>query len=170
MDMPLEEIALQMLGADVQCTTKLHMQVRRRGQTSAYRYKVDWEDLQWSTFQNLGMPIPSPGPDEIILEASKVYLQGLKASGDTLFANPAFLVVAPANTLPKNFVAEARRAQRAFWHELKGNLLMPRRSVMRRVNGLHRQFAFNGVLVIKGRHIHPQHWPDQQRRCVQSSS
>ena len=135
---------------------------RSIGRTFVQRFEVDWDDLAWSTFQNLGVTELSPGPDAVIVEIARDFLKAPRHFGVTLFANPAFLIQAPDWMLPGNFIQQARIAQNAFRYQLKAVLGRPWRAAMKTSQGIHRQLAFNGLLLVKGRHVHPHHWPDQK--------
>lgn len=124
-------------------------------------YEPDFNDLAWSTLQHLGVQAPTPGADRERIDALQLFLRMGVVEG-TDFVNPPFLVTADRPT--KAFFRQARVAQRSWLVRLKtlyktaGAMKREMRRV-RRVHPLLVQFEFTGLLLVRGKHIHPQHWP-----------
>lgn len=114
------------------------------------QHTVDWNDLAWSTLQNLGATGPSPGPDNVIEEYFRKALCKV-ALLPTVYVNPRFRIIADGPSY--EFLREARRAQRTWLSQAK-QVLATRselRRQMRAKTPLMRQLAFTGVMVVSGR-------------------
>ena len=130
-------------------------------QLSVTRTPECWNDLAWSTMQNLEIRGRNPGPDEKIVELFRNCLRCPLPLG-TVYANPLFRVAAESPS--ERFVNKARWAQsewrksyckflgwssRGWKQELKScNAAFP----------LLAQLKLTGVMVMNNRQVHPKQW------------
>jgi len=132
---------------------------RNNDDTRVWQHDVDWDDLAWSTMQRLSDGGSSPGTDVAIQKSFRAAMQQADQLG-TRYVNPQFTVVASAPS--PSFIREARQAQLAWLKTLKTVLVTSgcvKRELKKRLPEI-RQLEFTGVMVINGRHVHPQQWPD----------
>jgi hypothetical protein len=131
----------------------------RRGGVRVIQQEVDWNSVAWSTLQQLMDVGPSPGADEEIVAWFRFSMHEVAAQLGTQYVNPQFTVTADGLSLA--FIRRARQAQRAWLKTLKtvlGKSGCLKRE-LRKVQPEIRQLAFTGVMIVAGKHIHPQRWP-----------
>jgi hypothetical protein len=124
------------------------------------RHAVDWNDLAWPTLQRLGASGTSPGHTRGIVHGALTVLRQAHRLG-TVYANPAFTVRAPPGPVSREFIQQARHAQVTWLRHLSTILgsARQRKRMVQQANALVRQFEFTGILVVNGKHVHPQQWP-----------
>ena len=81
---------------------------------------------------------------------------------DNVFANPSYLVSAKAPS--ERFIQEARKAQKSWFKQFKSILYQSRRAKREagKMSPINRQLCHTGVLIVEGRHLFPNQWPDKQ--------
>lgn len=128
------------------------------------RYAVDHNDWAWETFTRLFPTIADPscqiGPDSEIESVFKVLLcRARDAYGPTVFANPAVAIT--AENACQFFIQKSRAAQRA-WLATTGDILGAAaiQRQMDLVSPIICQLMFTGVLIIDGKLVYPDRWPD----------
>ncbi|GIW83144.1 MAG: hypothetical protein KatS3mg105_4951 [Gemmatales bacterium] len=130
-------------------------------------YHVDDSSWPWSTLLNL---VPhdveaehNPGRDEAMEVVFKLIMEDASVFGLTnVFSNPVSCVTAkkPSNL----FFREARKAQ-ARWFRQVRDILGSSGRVKRTVRDMTpviRQLSHTGVLVVDGKHVLPNQWPDRR--------
>jgi hypothetical protein len=102
---------------------------------------------------------PSPGADEDIVAWFRFVMRGVVGQLGAQYVNPMFTVTASNPSLA--FVRKARQAQRAWLKTLKAVLATSGclKREMKKVLPEIRQLAYTGVMIIGGKHVHPQRWP-----------
>ena len=124
-------------------------------------------DWAWTTLQGLfNFPIEShPGRDKLIEAMFKDAAIAIPEAGLVhAYANPAFLVT--SSSAGRSFLMAARRAQ-SNWFSTVRQILGTSGSVHRNsksVSPVIRQLIHTGVLIIDGKHIWPNNWPDRKRK------
>lgn len=123
---------------------------------------VNWSEPAWSTLQNFGIVGAPPGPDRRIMSvfAGLLNYQHQERHFKTIYVNPAFVVVAPTPT--RQFIRQARQAQQGWLGQCR-KVLFPGGGLTRaikRTDPLLRQLAYLGVLIVNGKHVNPQQWPE----------
>ncbi len=136
-----------------------------RADVQVLQHPVDWDNLAWSTLERLGAEGMSPGTDRAIALRFREVMRNARRLGNRFvnrFVNPQFTVTA-AFPSPE-FIRAARRARLAWLRTLRQSLGTARRvkTAMRERLPEIRQLEFTGVLVVEGKHIHPQQWPSGQ--------
>ena len=131
----------------------------RRTNVRVSQYTPDWNDLAWSTLRNCHGEIGnSPGSDEAIAGCFRFLMRHANQLG-TQYMNPQSVITAPSPS--RAFIRKARQAQRAWLKTLKTVLATSgclKREIKRRLPEI-RQLQFTGVMLINGKHVHPQQWP-----------
>ena len=125
---------------------------------------VSWA---WSTLQNLVpdelTPDQNPGDESIIEIGFKYVMKHASGCGIiNTYANPAFCVFAdePSN----RFFREARRAQAKWFQQVReilGTSGRVKRAV-REMTPIVRELSHTGVLLVNGKHVLPNLWPDRR--------
>ena len=134
------------------------MKTNCSGGVRVVQHEVDWNSLPWSTLRQLIDIGCSPGTDEEITIWFR-FVMGEAAQLGTQYVNPQFTVTADGPS--PAFIRKARQAQRAWLKTLKtvlktsGCLKRELKKVLPEI----RQLEFTGVMIIDGKHIHPQQWP-----------
>ena len=129
------------------------------GGVQVFQHEVDWNALAWSTLQRLLDVGPSPGAEEDIAVWFRFVMREVATQPCTEYQNPQFTVTADGPSMA--FIRKARRAQRAWLKTLKtvlgksGCLNRELKKVLPEI----RQLAYTGVMIIGGKHVHPQRWP-----------
>jgi hypothetical protein len=152
--MPGEPFTMMLRNPDVPLET------RHIGDVTLARHWPDFNDLAWSTLQHL-LPLgSSQGPDSKVQAVFRYVIRRAPHFGlGTVFANPAFVVQAPA--LSRAFLREARQSQLAWFKQL-GSVLGSAGRMKRAMRAAHpiiRQLAYTGVMVVAGKHVWPNQWP-----------
>jgi hypothetical protein len=121
----------------------------------------------WSTLQNL---VPdeltsdqNPGDESIIETGFKFVMEHASRGGiNNAYANPAFCV--SANTPSMQFFLESRRAQAQWFQQVREILGASGRvkRAVREMTPIVRQLSHTGVLVVDGKHVLPNLWPDRR--------
>ncbi len=127
--------------------------------------EVNWSEPAWSTLQHFGVRGRSPGPDRLIIMVFLGLLnyQRKHRHFGTIYVNPAVIIIAPAPS--RLFIRQARQAQRAWLGQCR-KLLFPGGGLtkaIRRAHPLSRQLAYLGVLIVNGKHVNPQQWPEGEK-------
>lgn len=131
----------------------------RRGGVRVIQREVDWNTVAWSTLQQLMEIGPSPGADEEIVAWFRFCMREVAAQLGTQYVNPQFTIAASGPS--PAFIRKARQAQQAWLKTLKtvlGTSGCLKRE-MKKVQPEIRQLAYTGVMIIGGKHVHPQRWP-----------
>ncbi len=121
------------------------------------RREVDWNAIAWNTLQQLMDIGPSPGSDEKIVAWFR-FVMCEAAQFGTQYLNPQFTV--KADNPSWAFIHKAKQAQQAWLKTLKTVLFTSgclKREMQKRLPEI-RQLEFTGVMIIDGKHIHPQRW------------
>lgn len=133
------------------------------------QHSVDWDNLSRSTLQRLGdggeLLKGLPGQDRVIAACFRFTMQQADQFG-TRYVNPKFTVMAPGPS--PAFLRRARQAQRAWLKTLKtvlGKSGILKREIRKRLPEV-RQLEFTGVMIIDGKHVHPQQWPKNDHTSV----
>lgn len=128
-------------------------------QVSVRSCRPDANDLAWATLGWLGNQHPKVGDERATITLFKMCMRN-QSPGVTLFANPLAKVIAARPS--QEFLAEARRQQRR-WIKQLGSWLFGSARVKRyyaAVDPIIRQLEFTGVLIVNGKHMRPDQWPD----------
>ncbi len=123
------------------------------------RCQADPNDLAWSTLRWLGNTHPPVGDERLVAELFKMSMRN-RPPGITVYANPVVRVTTESPS--REFLAEARRQQRRWIQQLNTWLFSAGR-VKRHyatVGPIIRQLEFSGVLIVNGKHVRPNQWPD----------
>jgi hypothetical protein len=130
-----------------------------RSGVRVWQHEVDWDNPAWSVLLRLGdVSNCPPGTDEEMALCFRAVMRQAHELG-TRYVNPQFTVTAPWPS--EDFIRKARQAQRACLKTLKSVLVTSgnlKRELKKR-SAIIRQLEITGVMVIDGKHIHPQQWP-----------
>jgi hypothetical protein len=132
---------------------------QNRVQVSIRSCQPDVNDLAWTTLGWLGNQHPRVGDERATITLFKMCMWN-QPPRVTLFANPLTKVMA-ARPSPE-FLVEARRQQQR-WIKQLGTWLFGSARVKRyyaAANPIIRQLEFTGVLILDGKHMRPDQWPD----------
>jgi hypothetical protein len=105
---------------------------------------------------------PNPGREGTIEIMFKVTLADPAGHGIlNMFANPAFCVAADRST--RHFIHEARSAQHAWFSRVRKILHSSGRvkRELKKMTPIIRQLSHTGVMVLDGKHVLPNQWPDR---------
>jgi len=103
-----------------------------------------------------------PGREEIIEELFKVTMADAAGHGlINAFVNPAYTVTADRAT--KHFIHKARSAQHTWFSRFRHIFHSSGRvkRELRKMTPIIRQLSHTGVLVLGGKHVLPNQWPDK---------
>lgn len=131
----------------------------------------NFNDLAWSVLCRLYPLGESPGLDQAIEAIARLMLRRLPA-GLTTYLNPAFTVRQIPGCDDTGFLREAQRARLGWFNQLKqglGSSRLVKREITK-ASPLIRQLVYTGVLIIRGKHTHPQHWPPPQQEVGQKNT
>lgn len=121
--------------------------------------RPDANDLAWTTLGWLGNHHPRVGDERATITLFKMCMRN-QPPRVTLFANPLASVTAVRPS--PEFLAEARRQQRRWIKQLNtwlfGSARVKRHYAM--VDPIIRQLEFTGVMIVNGKHIRPDQWPE----------
>lgn len=126
------------------------------------RTNPDINHPEFTTLQHLGYDgTTPPGSLQRTLEAVFPLLRSQHKQG-TRFANPCALVT--ATTPSTEFIAAARREQHRWWSWLNEAFYSSTRvkRMIRHMDSISRQLHFTGVMIINGKHVRPNQWPDSR--------
>lgn len=113
------------------------------GSVIVTKHLVDWNDLEGGVRQRLVTADIT----------ARVYL------------NPEFTVKALNEAPLQSFVKQARRAQ-VLWNKRLSRVLgaANRRRALKHADPQSRQLGFTGVMILSGKPVHPQGWPDVETK------
>jgi len=133
----------------------------QNGEVVTTVYAVDWNDLAWNTLTLLGAQGPQPSTDLDRIVKSLDVLRDARRLG-TIYANPGSTVVALPGASEYHFLRTARARQLAWLRQVTDVLgsAGARKRALKGVDAITRQLCFTGVLILNGKHMHPQRWPD----------
>lgn len=138
--------------------------IEGRGQTAVcvIRHRDNSDDPAWGTLARLQPGLQNPGCEQLQEAVARGVLRGASEMG-TVYVNPKYTVLSPPGTGMSQFIRAARAAQASWLKQLRTVLGSSRhvKRAMKRTLPLLRQLGFTGLLVIDGRHVHPQLWPDR---------
>ncbi|MGQ9770224.1 MAG: hypothetical protein ACUVQG_06695 [Thermogutta sp.] len=131
------------------------------------RYAPDSNDLAWSTMTHLLPEVIDPccyrGTDNWIEGMFRIVLASPKDFDlENVFANPAWVVRLTSGCATKRFFVEARKAQRA-WFKQSADMLQSNARTKRAAHAaspIIRQLMYTGVLILDGKHVFPNRWPE----------
>jgi hypothetical protein len=123
------------------------------------RCQADPNDLAYSTLNWLGNTHPPVGDDRLVAELFKMSMRS-RPPGMTVYANPVVRVTTASPS--REFLVEARRQQRSWIKQLNNWLFSAGRvkGHYATVGPIIRQLEFTGVLIVNGKHVRPDQWPD----------
>jgi hypothetical protein len=88
----------------------------------------------------------------------------------TVYLNPEYTVSAPEGAPTELFVLQARRAQ-LLWNKRLARTLGAgvRKRLVKKAEPAARQLGFTGIMLLRGRPVHPKGWPDVRAVRLESS-
>lgn len=130
-------------------------------------FPVEDSSWAWGTLLNVAPHLlkaeENPGRDEVMEVVFKLIMEDAAGCGLTnVFGNPVCCVT--ARTPSNLFFREARRAQTTWFRQARHILgsCGPIKRAVKNMTPIIRQLSYTGVLVVDGKHVLPNQWPDRR--------
>lgn len=140
--------------------------IREKQGVITKEFSPDDDSWAWSTLQHLAPDCLSkqdnPGREEHMEPFFKLVMDDASQFNlKNVFCNPPFLVTSDKPTPP--FLRAARKAQGAWFQRVRaifGSSGRAKRE-LRKMTPIIRQLSHTGILIVDGKHVLPNQWPDR---------